>query len=103
MSNFTVSKAANADIRRIARYTQDTWGRDQRQRYLDGLNDKFEVLAAIQEMAAERRDFRPPVRIHHFEKHLIIYVITDNGILIVRVLHQSQDVLAIPLQFTPNP
>ena len=92
MSEFTVSKAANADIRSIARYTQDTWGRDQRRRYLDGLNDKFEVLAAMPEMAAERRDFRPPVRIHHFEKHLIIYLIADEGILIVRVLHQNMDV-----------
>lgn len=94
MSSFTVSRAANADIRSIARYTQDTWGRDQRRRYLDGLNDIFEVLAAMPEMAAERRDFRPPVRIHHYEKHLIIYVITGTGILIVRVLHQSQDVPA---------
>ncbi|MCF6328730.1 MAG: type II toxin-antitoxin system RelE/ParE family toxin [Henriciella sp.] len=94
MSGFMVSKAANADIRSIARYTQGTWGRDQRRRYLDGLNEKFEVLAVMPEMAAERRDFHPPVRIHHYEKHLIIYVITDNGILIVRVLHQSQDVPA---------
>ena len=50
------------------------------------------MLAATPELAAERRDFRPPVRIHHYEKHLIIYVINDSGILIVRVLHQSQDV-----------
>lgn len=94
MSSFTVSKAAHTDIRSIARYTQDTWGRDQRRRYLDGLNEKFEMLAAAPEMAAERRDFRPPVRIHHYEKHLIIYVISGSGILIVRVLHQSQDVPA---------
>lgn len=94
MSKFTVSKAANTDIRSIARYTQDTWGRDQRRRYLKGLNEKFEVLAAMPEMAVERRDFRLPVRIHHYEKHLIIYVINDGGILIVRVLHQSQDVPA---------
>ena len=94
MSKFTVSQAASTDIRSIARYTQDTWGRDQRRRYLDGLNEKFEMLAEMPEMAAERRDFRPPVRIHHYEKHLIIYVIADEGILIVRVLHQNMDVTA---------
>ena len=49
------------------------------------------------EMAVERRDFQPPVRIHHYEKHLIIYVIEDGGILIVRILHQNQDV---PAQLT---
>lgn len=94
MSRFTVSKAASADIRNIAKYTQQRWGRDQRRQYLDGLNKKFEMLAAMPEMAAERRDFQPPVRIHHYEKHLIIYVITDSGILIVRMLHQRQDVSA---------
>ena len=52
------------------------------------------MLAKMPEMAAERRDFRPPVRIHHYEKHLIIYVIEDGGILIVRVLHQNMDVTA---------
>jgi toxin ParE1/3/4 len=52
------------------------------------------MLATTPEMAAERRDFQPPVRIHHFEKHLIVYAIANSGILIVRVLHQSQDVPA---------
>ncbi|QIE43869.1 type II toxin-antitoxin system RelE/ParE family toxin [Meridianimarinicoccus aquatilis] len=94
MSTFTVSRAADADIRNIARYTQDTWGRDQRRRYLDGLNQKFDILAAMPEMAAERRDFHPPVRIHHYEKHLIVYVIADEGILIMRVLHQNMNVTA---------
>ncbi len=31
---------------------------------------------------------------HHYEKHLVIYVITDEGILIVRVLHQNMNVTA---------
>lgn len=92
MPSFSVSKAANADIRSIARYTQDTWGSDQRRRYLEGLNDKFEMLAEMPEMAAERSDFSPPVRIHNYEKHLIIYMIAAGGILIVRVLHESRDV-----------
>lgn len=92
MPIFTVSKAASRDIRSIARYTQDRWGKDQRRCYLDGLNQKFELLAERPTLTTERKDFSPPVRIHHHEKHLIVYMTTDNGILIVRVLHQSQDV-----------
>jgi len=59
-----------------------------------GLNDKLEMLAGMPEMASERRDFRPLVPIHHYEKHLIIYVIADAGILIVRALHYNMDVTA---------
>ncbi len=58
------------------------------------LERKVRAPASKPEIAAERRDFRPPVRVHRHEKHLIIYLITDDEILIVRVLHQSQDVPA---------
>jgi toxin ParE1/3/4 len=70
------------------------WGRAQRRRYLDGIQEKFEALSLNPTMTAERFDFNPPVRIYPYEKHLIIYVIDNAGILIVRVLHQSMNVPA---------
>ena len=94
MAGFRVSKAALADIREIGRYTQKQWGRDQRRVYLDGLNERFQLLAKTPALAAERQGFDPPVRIHPYQKHLIVYVIDGAEILIVRVLHQSMDVPA---------
>ncbi|MFT4562264.1 MAG: toxin ParE1/3/4 [Gammaproteobacteria bacterium] len=67
-------------------------GRAQRERYLDGLQEKFKALLLAPKTAAERLDFEPPVRIAPYEKHLIVYGIDDGGILIVRVLHQRMDV-----------
>ena len=94
MPGFRVIKLAQSDIRGIARYTQNEWGAAQRRAYLDELNAKFETLSQTPTIAAERQDFDPPVRIHHHEKHLIVYIIEDAGILIIRVLHQSMDVPA---------
>ncbi len=94
MPGFRLSKAAQTDVRNIARYTQKEWGRAQRRRYLDGIQEKFEALSLNPTMTAERFDFNPPVRIYPYEKHLIIYVIGNAGILIVRVLHQSMNVPA---------
>ena len=94
MARFRVSRAAQADIREIGRYTQRQWGKDQRRVYLSGLNDTFCLLANKPLLAAERRGFSPPVRIHPYRKHLVVYVVEDGGILIVRVLHQSMDVPA---------
>jgi len=94
VARFRVSKAAQADIREIGRYTQRQWGKDQRRVYLDGMNARFRLLANTPLLAAERQTLDPPVRIHPYEKHLIVYVIEDGGILIVRVLHQSMDVPA---------
>lgn len=92
MSGFRLTKAAQTDVRGIARHTQKEWGRTQRQHYLHGLQEKFKALLLAPRTAAERLDFEPPVRIAPYEKHLIVYVIDDAGILIVRVLHQRMNV-----------
>ena len=94
MSVFRVSVAAQTDIRKIGRYTQNTWGAAQRRLYLTGLNDKFDRIAEKPELEPERRDFEPPVHIQHYQKHLIVYVVDDASVLIVRVLHQNMDVSA---------
>lgn len=94
MAGFRLSKVAVADLRSIARYTKDKWGTAQRDRCMRGLNDEFEVLSLNPRMAAERDDFYPPVRIHQYKRHLIIYLVDDDGLLIVRVLHQSMNVPA---------
>ena len=40
----------------------------------------------------ERLEFTPPARIHHHAHHLIVYLAQDDGINIVRVLHENMDV-----------
>jgi toxin ParE1/3/4 len=94
VTGFRISETALADIESIAWYTAEQWGAAQRNRYMLGLEEEFRTLSLNPEMAAERRDFSPPVRIQAYEKHLIVYVIDDFGILIGRVLHQSMDVPA---------
>lgn len=36
MNSFSVSRAARADLKNIAAYTQKTWGASQRKTYLKG-------------------------------------------------------------------
>ena len=99
MTSFRVSRAAEADIRQIARYTQNEWGARQRRRYLSGLNDEFKLLSRNPRLVPERAEFDPPVRIRRYERHLIVYIVEDSDILIVRVLHQNMDV---PTQLSDN-
>ena len=40
----------------------------------------------------DRDEFNPPVKIHHHRKHLIIYVIENEDILIVRILYDRMDI-----------
>ena len=92
MSRVQVSKAAAADLRGIGLYTQKTWGKDQRRKYLAGIKQKFRVLAETPQIAVLRTDFVPAVRIHPHDRHVIVYQDTADAIIILRVLHQSMDV-----------
>ena len=45
MSLFSVSRAARADLKNIAAYTQKTWGAEQRRTYIKDLDLTFLFLA----------------------------------------------------------
>lgn len=94
MPEVRVSKAAQQDILNIGRYTQREWGADQRRKYLSGMEQRFQALADSPFLAAERKEFEPPVRVFPYEKHLIVYHIVETGILVLRILHESMDVPA---------
>jgi toxin ParE1/3/4 len=77
---------ANAYVARAIRF-----GVAQADRYQDGLFTTFQMLADNPLMARERRELTPPVRLHPFQAHMIVYVEDGPGVLIVRVLHGRQD------------
>jgi toxin ParE1/3/4 len=54
----------------------------------------FDLLAEFPEMARERGEFRPPVRIHPSGSHLVIYRTEGQVIEIIRVLHAHQNLTA---------
>lgn len=94
MPGYRVSPRARRDIREIGLYTQRRWGREQRRRYLTGLGERLARLAESPAISPERLDLHPPVRIHRYERHLIVYATDGNGILVIRVLHASMNVAA---------
>lgn len=67
------------------------FGAEQAERYHKGLIRTFGILADNPSLAREHKELAPPVRIHPYGSHLIIYTLRENGVLIVRVLHGRQD------------
>lgn len=67
------------------------FGQRQAELYHDGLPRAFDLIATEPRIARERREFTPPVRLHPYKSHLIIYVLDDVGVLIVRVLRRRQE------------
>ena len=90
-THYRLTPKALTDLDDIWRYTAEIWSISQADNYVDDLAHIFEVIVGMPEVARERLEFTPPVRIHAHNRHLIIYVIIDDHIAILRLLGGRQD------------
>lgn len=92
---YRLTPAAQRDLVDIWFYTAQQWSVTQADRYTDILEDTLERLLFMPDIARERPEFDPSVRIHPSADHLIIYRIENHYLSILRVLGASQDWQAI--------
>ncbi|WKJ89077.1 type II toxin-antitoxin system RelE/ParE family toxin [Methylomonas montana] len=92
MSRFLLTNAAKADLKSIGRYTQETWGIEQRNLYLTLLDRSFHDLVVNPLMGKDCGDIRPGYRKLPVGKHLVFYRQKEPDLIeIVRVLHERMD------------
>ena len=91
LATYRLTPAAQKDLEDIWFYTAQRWSITQADRYADILEDTLERLLFMPEMARERPEFDPPVRIHPSAEHLIIYRIDNDHLAVLRVLGAGQD------------
>ncbi len=82
---------ADADIIDSYLYGFQNFGRIQAERYEQSLRHAINIIADNPRIASEREEYTLPVRLHHHAKHYIVYLIEDDGILIVRLLRDEAD------------
>jgi toxin ParE1/3/4 len=78
---------ARADLRDIWLYTVERWSKRQAESYVRGLYAMFGFLADQPEVARERLDVSPPVRLHPYKSHLVIFRASDLTLDVLRVVH----------------
>ena len=92
--SYRTTEQADEDIVGIYLHGNRAFGAAQAERYQEGLFRTFARLASNPNMARLRDEFTPPVRLHPYGAHLVIYTDAGDDILIVRVLHGRQDWIA---------
>jgi len=93
MSKFLLSSKAKSDLIKIAKYTQLTWGKAQRNDYLKILDNTFQLLADEPELGINCDYIREGYNKYPQASHVIYYKEHKvNQILIVRILHKSMDI-----------
>ena len=93
MIGFELTNKAKSDLKGIAIYTQNTWGKRQRNIYLTTLDKSFYALAANHLKGRDCSEIRSGYRKYQVGKHIIFYrEINASLIKIVRILHERMDI-----------
>ena len=92
MELFQLSKEAKNDLRSIAIFTENRWGRTQRNLYIKQLDEAFLMLAQSPDLGIACYHIRNGYKKFPQGSHIIFYKHgTSANILVVRILHKSMD------------
>ena len=95
MIGFVLTNKALSDLKAIGLYTQNKWGKLQRDRYLTALDKAFRALAKDHLKGRECGEIREGYRKHQVGKHIVFYHEMDTSLIeIVRILHERMDIEA---------
>jgi toxin ParE1/3/4 len=68
-------------------WTEARWGVEQAEAYMRGLQAALDLLLTAPEMAPERREILPPVRLYRYRSHVVIYRLAEATLVVHRVVH----------------
>ncbi|WP_069064223.1 type II toxin-antitoxin system RelE/ParE family toxin [Sphingobium sp. RAC03] len=92
MPRFRLTRAAADDLTTIFLEGIKQFGLPQADTYLEGLSAIFAFLAEYPQAARLREEISPPVRVHPYKAHLVIYDVGDEDqVIILRVRHGRED------------
>jgi len=89
---FKLTPRAKEDLRSIWRYTRDIWGEPQADKYLFEVYERFQWLAERPRAGKHRADIMEGYFCFPQGSHLIFYLIHDNYVSIIGVLHKEMDI-----------
>ncbi len=91
MTGLSFSRAARAHLLAIGRYTEETWGKKQRDLYLEKLFQCFDNLRPSPLSGKPRDTLFAGLRSIPCEMHVVYYYFLDDEIFVADVLHKRMD------------
>ena len=86
-----IVETAAVDMQHIAESGMIDFGEHHARKYTVSLLDMFDTLAAMPYLAQERQASSQVVRLIPCGSHNIIYLVEDDDVVILRVLHGLQN------------
>jgi len=91
MRKVVLSPRARSDLSGIWDYTFEEWGVEQAEKYVRELWDEIQLLARDHSASTDISDVRAGYRKTKAGSHIIFFRLIDDGIDVIRILHQRMD------------
>ncbi len=92
MSRYELAPSAATDLVDIVRYSKQTWGSTQAQRYREELELAVQQIALAPGMGRKREAIAPGLRSFPVAQHVAFYVQRKDRIIVLRILHPRMNV-----------
>jgi len=94
MSGYKITPRAQEDLKNIGRYTENNWGKSQRNTYLKNLNNRFIWLAENPQLGRHRNDIADGYYSFPEGQHVVFYLIDKRAIHIIGIPHKDMDIIS---------
>ena len=98
MRALRLARKAREDLARLHNEGIGQFGTVQAERYFADLERTLAFLTEYPFPARERAETTPPVRIHPFRSHVIVYSVDDRIVRVLRVRHAREDWSSDPVR-----
>jgi toxin ParE1/3/4 len=88
-NKYKLRQAARVDLKTVGWYTLKNHGKTQRDKYLKGLEERFELLGESPNFGRLRDDVKAGYRCSDYGKHVVFYCIQKYYVEVLAILHAS--------------
>jgi toxin ParE1/3/4 len=93
MPGYRVTPRALEDLKKIGQYTEQQWGKRQRNTYLRALEKRFGWLAENPQLGKHRTDVAENYYSFPEGEHVVFYMIGEEKIDIIGIPHKEMDII----------
>ena len=91
VTEYRLTPAALSNLDAIWDYSVRIWSVGQAETYIRAIASDMSLLVRHPQIAPERLEIRPPVRVYRSGSHLILYRIEDSWLDVLRIVHARQN------------
>jgi toxin ParE1/3/4 len=86
-----IKPKAKKDLLEIYEYTKINWSAKQADDYIQSIDNAFKLLSKQPDFMPVIKHGSYKVRAYIVKKHVVLYNFTGNRLVIIRVMHSSQN------------